>query len=57
MGLFDELMKRVLGKPRDIKLPNESGELDPRLPKNIPNTLDVTRGAVKKATKPFGNKY
>ncbi len=53
MSLFNELMKRVTGKPRDIKLPNESGSLDPRLPKNIANTVDVTKGAVNKVIKPF----
>lgn len=49
MGLFDELMKRVRG-PQDVKLPNESGHLDQRLPKNIANTIDVTKGAIKKIT-------
>ena len=53
MGLFNELMKRAMGKPRDIKLPNESGKVDPRLPKTFSNTLDASMGAVKNATKPF----
>lgn len=53
MGLFDEVMKRVMGKPKDIQLPNESGHLDPRLPKTVPNTFDAARGAVNKAIKPF----
>jgi hypothetical protein len=52
MGLFEELMKRM-SKPKDIKLPNESGSLDPRLPRNIANTIDVTKGAINKVTKPY----
>ena len=34
-SLFDTVLKRFTGKGRttDIELPNESGEVDPRLPK------------------------
>lgn len=48
MSLFNELMKRVMGRPRDIKLPNETGQIDPRLPKNVSNTIDATKGAIKR---------
>lgn len=48
MSLFQELMKRALGKPRDVKLPNETGRLDPRLPKTPGNTLDVVKGMTKR---------
>jgi hypothetical protein len=53
MGLFEELMKRVSSKPRDVQLPNESGKVDPRLPNTLSNTFDAARGAIHKATKPF----
>ena len=53
MGLFQELLKRAMGKPRDIKLPNESGTLDQRLPQTVANKVDVTKGAINKITKPF----
>ena len=37
MGLFDYLLQKATGKRRgDINLPNESGEVDPRLPKPKP---------------------
>jgi hypothetical protein len=50
MSLFDEVMKRVRG-PRDIKLPNESGNVDPRLPRTIGNTIEKFSGFKKKLDK------
>jgi hypothetical protein len=49
MGLFEELMKRVSGGPKDIQLPNESGKVDPRLPQSVGHTLAKT-------VKTFGQK-
>jgi hypothetical protein len=42
-----------MGKPRDIYLPNETGELDPRLPRTPANVLAATKGKLKKILKPI----